>query len=66
MDKTDLQVVPAADTPSPIACVLVPMQQGRQTAQLLVSISSRHLALLSHHQPEPTLLPAPGIPVIIS
>ena len=34
----DLQTVPAADMPSPSACVRVPVQQGLRTAQLLVSI----------------------------
>lgn len=64
--ESDLQTVPAADMPSPFACVLVPMQQGPQIAQLLVSIFSGHPALLPHHQHEPILLPAPGKPVTIS
>lgn len=38
LDSRDVQTVPVADMPSPSACALVPVQQGLQTAQLLVSI----------------------------
>lgn len=60
------QPVPAVDVPGPAACAPVPVQQGPQIAQLLVSICAVHAALLPHHQPEPILWPAPGIPVTIS
>lgn len=59
------QPVPAADVPGPAACAPVPVQQGPQTAQLLVSICAVHAALLPHHQPDLILWPAPGIPVTI-